>query len=185
MSRSCTWLFRHFLSARSVPRRRLVSQRTILLYLRGRTSRALSITTFKSTVPIKVSTPVLYQPIKDVEKMENYEARGTHPVTIGDRLDSRYQVIHKLGHGTYSTIWLARYGKLNRYVAVKVCTADSKSLEIDVLSKLSSPRLSSNIGRAMIPSVLDKWGSRLLGNQACQDEPFRCKERIMDRPLPA
>jgi serine/threonine protein kinase len=97
----------------------------------------------------------LYKPIEDVERIENYQAGGYHPVTIGDRLNDRYQVIHKLGHGTYSTIWLARDEKLNKYVAVKVCTADSKSLEIDVLSKLSSPRLSSNIGRDMIPSILN------------------------------
>jgi serine/threonine protein kinase len=100
---------------------------------------------------------ILYEPIEDVERMENYPAGGYQPVTIGDCLNDRYQVIHKLGHGTYSTIWLARDERLSRYVAVKVCTADSKSPENDVLSKLSNPRLSSKIGRAMIPSILDKF----------------------------
>lgn len=50
------------------------------------------------------STRVLYEPIEDVERMEYYQAGGYHLVTIGDRLNDRYRVIHKLGHGTYSTI---------------------------------------------------------------------------------
>jgi serine/threonine protein kinase len=53
-------------------------------------------------------TRVLYEPIEDVERMENYRAGGYHLVTVGDRLNDCYQIIHKLGHGTYSTIWLAR-----------------------------------------------------------------------------
>lgn len=36
------------------------------------------------------------------------------------------------------TIWLAQDQKLNRYVAVKMCTADSNPLKFGVLSDLSS-----------------------------------------------
>ncbi|KAJ6127416.1 kinase-like protein [Penicillium sp. IBT 18751x] len=101
------------------------------------------------------STRVLYEPIEDVEGMEYYQAGGYHPVTIVDRLDDRYRVVHKLGHGTYSTIWLARDERFHKYVAVKVCTADAKPHEIDILSKVSKP--SSDIGRAIIPSILDHF----------------------------
>lgn len=114
------------------------------------------------------STRVLYEPIEDVERMEYYQAGGYHPVTIGDRLNDRYRVIHKLGHGTYSTIWLARDERSHRYVAVKVCTADSKPPEIDVLSKLSKPHLLSDIGRTMIPSILDRFSVQgPNGNHVC------------------
>ncbi|KAL4932046.1 kinase-like domain-containing protein [Aspergillus undulatus] len=41
---------------------------------------------------------------------------------------------HKLGHGSYSTTWLAQDEISEKYVAVKVCTADSNPLEIDVIS---------------------------------------------------
>jgi hypothetical protein len=75
----------------------------------------------------------LYEPIEGVEKLESYRAGGYHTITIGDRIHSRYQVVQKLGHGTYSTIWLARDQKHNRYVAIKVCTADSNPLEFTVL----------------------------------------------------
>ncbi|RAH69458.1 kinase-like protein [Aspergillus aculeatinus CBS 121060] len=102
-------------------------------------------------------TRVLYEPIEDVERMEYYQPGGYHPVTIGDHLHGRYRVIHKLGHGTYSTIWLARDERSRIYVAVKVCTAYSKPPEIDVISELSQPPLLSDIGRTMIPSIFDKF----------------------------
>lgn len=72
---------------------------------------------------------VLYEPIEDVERMEYYKAGGYHPVTIGDRFHNRCQVVHKLGHGTYSTSWLVRDGESNRYVAVKAV------LQIQILSR--------------------------------------------------
>ncbi|CVK95263.1 related to dis1-suppressing protein kinase dsk1 [Fusarium mangiferae] len=54
------------------------------------------------------SSPVLYLPIEDVESLYGYSPGGYHPIDIGDRLASRYRVVHKLGHGSFSTIWLAR-----------------------------------------------------------------------------
>ena len=97
----------------------------------------------------------MYEPIEDVERMEYYRAGGYHPVTIGDRFHDRYRVVHKLGHGTYSTIWLARDEVSNRYVAVKFCTADSKPLENVVLSRLSQPQQSSGIDQDLIPTISD------------------------------
>ncbi|CDM37059.1 Protein kinase-like domain [Penicillium roqueforti FM164] len=53
------------------------------------------------------SSQHLYEPIEGVEKLESYRVGGYHSMTIGDHIHNRYQVVHKLGHGTYSTIWLA------------------------------------------------------------------------------
>ena len=44
----------------------------------------------------------------DVENPDRYRPGGYHPVHLGDVYDGRYKVIHKLGFGTYSTVWLAR-----------------------------------------------------------------------------
>ncbi|CAP93531.1 Pc16g08610 [Penicillium rubens Wisconsin 54-1255] len=101
----------------------------------------------------------IYEPIEEVEKLESYRAGGYHPITIGDHIHSRYQVVHKLGHGTYSTIWLARDQKHNRYVAIKVCTADSNPLEFSVVSDLSSSQQSSStsLGKTMIPLMIDRF----------------------------
>ncbi|KAJ5188447.1 hypothetical protein N7491_004772 [Penicillium cf. griseofulvum] len=102
---------------------------------------------------------------------------GYHPIAIGDQFHDRYRVVHKLGHGTYSTVWLAQDRKFKRYVAVKVCTADSNPRELDVLSELASPQQNQDtspgrtvipsqqtqgvsLGRAMIPSVLDTFNIR-------------------------
>ncbi|KAK2763354.1 hypothetical protein FQN54_009990 [Arachnomyces sp. PD_36] len=111
---------------------------------------------------------VLYEPIESVERMEYYQEGGYHPVEIGDRFHDRYRVVHKLGHGTYSTIWLARDEISNRYVAIKICTADSNPVETDILSQLSGPSKSSDVDTTMIPSILDRFN--ILGpngNHAC------------------
>lgn len=111
---------------------------------------------------------VLYEPIEPVERMEYYKDGGYHPVEIGDHFHDRYRVVHKLGHGTYSTIWLARDEISNRYVAIKICTADSDPLETNVLSQLSEPLKSSDIGTTMIPSILDRFNIQgPNGNHTC------------------
>jgi hypothetical protein len=125
-------------------------------YLRQQTSRAFPSTSIKSIVSTMDTTRALHEPIEDVERMEYCRTGGYHPVTIGDHFHNRYRVVHKLGHGTYSTILLARDDRSNKYVAVKVCTADWNPLEIDRLSKLSKS-LSYQTGEepCFLQSVID------------------------------
>ncbi|KAJ5966440.1 hypothetical protein N7481_013154 [Penicillium waksmanii] len=60
----------------------------------------------------------------DVENLEGYVPGGYHPALIGDTFSSgRYNIVHKLGFGGYSTIWLAWDTKRLRYVALKILTA--------------------------------------------------------------
>ena len=55
---------------------------------------------------------LVYIPETDVEDFEDYTIGGFHPILIGDTFqDGRCEVIHKLGYGGYSTIWLARDNK--------------------------------------------------------------------------
>ncbi|PYH76785.1 hypothetical protein BO82DRAFT_425296 [Aspergillus uvarum CBS 121591] len=108
MSKPCILLPRPLLSPGLLPRCGLFSKNANPLYLHGGSSRAFSLAMVKLTVPTINPTRVLYKPIEDVERMKYYQPGGYHPGTIGDRLHDRYRVIHKLGHGTYSTIWLAR-----------------------------------------------------------------------------
>lgn len=51
----------------------------------------------------------------------------------------RYQIVHKLGHGTFSTAWLALDQNSSTYVAVKVGTSDADKYEVGILSKLEWP----------------------------------------------
>lgn len=75
--------------------------------------------------------------VEDVERLEHYRPGGFHPIQIGDRFRDRYRIDHKLGYGSFSTIWLARDEQVPRYVAIKVCTADAvHQEEADTLSRL-------------------------------------------------
>ncbi|KAJ9211896.1 hypothetical protein DTO166G4_6548 [Paecilomyces variotii] len=150
------------------PHHFLVTDNAGLPYFHRQPSRAFSFTASKSTTPTTSTSRVLYEPIESVERMEYYQEGGYHPVEIGGHIHDRYHIVHKLGHGTYSTIWLARDEISNRYVAVKICTADSDPLETNILSQLSKSLKSSNIGTSMIPSILDRFNIQgPNGNHAC------------------
>lgn len=67
-----------------------------------------------------------YVQFPDVELVNNYRPGGFHPVHIGDTLgEGRYTVVHKLGHGTYSTVWLAKHSTTARYVSLKILAASA------------------------------------------------------------
>ncbi|KAM5463495.1 hypothetical protein MauCBS54593_007489 [Microsporum audouinii] len=96
-----------------------------------------------------------YRWIEDVEELERYQPGGYHPVSIGDVLAGRYQIEHKLGHGGFSTIWLARDIRYKKgYVALKINTADSSSQESEVLLALAQ---SDHPCRVMIPLIRDQF----------------------------
>lgn len=79
-----------------------------------------------------------YEYIEDVESLEDYQPGGYHPVHINDHLHGRHRVVHKLGHGTFSTTWLALDEQTSNYIAIKVGTADSDEREVTILSELKT-----------------------------------------------
>ena len=94
----------------------------------------------------------------DVENVELYRPGGFHPIHLGDTLsDGRYRIIHKLGHGGFSTVWLAREESQKRYVAIKIITAEASSdcSEIKILRHLE--RTSDHPGRKYVASILDHF----------------------------
>ncbi|RYP14493.1 hypothetical protein DL765_006329 [Monosporascus sp. GIB2] len=51
--------------------------------------------------------PAYIQPdLVDIENIECYRRGGFHPVTYGDMLAERFEVVSKLGHGGFATVWL-------------------------------------------------------------------------------
>ncbi|KAI1427203.1 kinase-like domain-containing protein [Xylaria sp. FL1777] len=97
-------------------------------------------------------TSFQYGYIEGVEDLEDYKPGGYHPIHIDDRLHQRYRIVHKLGHGTFSTVWLALDEQTSKYVAVKVGTADADSGEADILSKLAI-RAAAVTGRPVVDKV--------------------------------
>ncbi|RAH72029.1 kinase-like protein [Aspergillus aculeatinus CBS 121060] len=114
-----------------------------------------------------------YRLIEDVEDLHPYRPGGYLPLQVGGSLaDGRYQLVGKLGHGGYSTIWLARDCHAARYVAAKVLTADasSHSHEVRVLRSLGSAV--SRPGKEVLPPLLDEfWVAGCNGRHRCVVTP--------------
>ena len=69
----------------------------------------------------------------NIEEIEDYQPGGYHPISIGDTFDQgRYRILHKLGFGGSSTVWLARdqwEGKdRGRIATLKAMRADISSV---------------------------------------------------------
>ncbi|KAI0010066.1 kinase-like domain-containing protein [Xylariaceae sp. FL0662B] len=64
-----------------------------------------------------------------LEKIYDYEPGGHHPVQLGDLLNARYKVIHKLGSGGYANVWLCRdtSSAVSRYCALKIIMAEGST----------------------------------------------------------
>lgn len=100
----------------------------------------------------------LYEHIDDVERLDYYRQGGYHPIRIGDTFQDRYRIVHKLGYGSYSTIWLARDEQMAKYVAIKVGTADYGSKEVELLSRISARAVENReFGGNLIPTVLARF----------------------------
>jgi serine/threonine-protein kinase SRPK3 len=110
----------------------------------------------------------VYYLMDDVEELERYappnpsvEGRAGNycPILIGDIIQpssfsegnnpdtSMYRILHKLGFGSYSTVWLARDMERNKLVALKIMVADAPSApshhghvlgrDVEIYSKLA------------------------------------------------
>lgn len=82
-----------------------------------------------SHAPSNYSKPA-YAWHEAVEDIERYGPGGYHPVHLGDKLSAgRYEVIYKLGYGSYSTVWLCKDLQNQCYAALKVGVSDTGGAE--------------------------------------------------------
>ncbi|KAI1746024.1 serine protein kinase [Xylaria scruposa] len=64
------------------------------------------------------------------EWIEDYHPGGFHPVHPGETFNhGQYKIVRKLGEGSFSTAWLARDTKNERYVALKILMSDATGTE--------------------------------------------------------
>ena len=97
--------------------------------------------------------------LDNLEYVERYNEGGYHPVHLEDSLDGgRYHIVHKLGWGGSSTVWLARDEQIQRLVSLKILTAraskeDKESTMLGYLDR----RPGQDPGRGNIISITDKF----------------------------
>lgn len=94
------------------------------------------------------------------EFIGRYHPQGYHPVRLGDEYsDDRYCIIHKLGCGGYSTVWLARDRQQKRYAALKIILADetARTSESRSLRHLQHNKFPSTTGSKYISNLLDEF----------------------------
>ncbi|KAI0480860.1 kinase-like protein [Xylariaceae sp. FL0804] len=85
----------------------------------------------------------------ELEDVHQYRPGGFHPVHLGDILDGRFEVIHKLGQGAFGIVWLCLDTKSNKWHAVKVMRADHSSKDVE-------GRVLGRITKRMTPMQLRK-----------------------------
>lgn len=96
----------------------------------------------------------LSQGVGDTEDVEKYKPGGFHPVHLGDKYDDdRYRIVHKLGYGGFSTVWLARDENEKKWVALKIVHA-KHSVSVGEKCVLSR-RATSNLRASGAQSVAE------------------------------
>lgn len=98
----------------------------------------------------------------EIENYNGYRPGGYHPVHLGDILkDGRYTIIHKLGHGSFSTVWLVRDEAQGSLASLKILCADASKrtsgTELDVLRRLAA---GSGKGKQFVLRYLDSFYHR-------------------------
>ena len=87
-----------------------------------------------------------------MEDLCDYKLGGYHPVRVGDCFkEGRYQVLHKLGWGHFSTVWLGRDDQAGTLVALKIVKSakhytEAAEDEIRLLEKVRSQAASVRSG---------------------------------------
>jgi serine/threonine-protein kinase SRPK3 len=94
-------------------------------------------------------------PLDVIEDIEEYQPGGYHPISVGDTFDhGRFRVLHKLGFGGSSTVWLARdqreEGDRSRIVTLKAMRADVSSSKVP--SEIPELTISQKLRASLPPS---------------------------------
>ncbi|KAL3437126.1 kinase-like domain-containing protein [Aspergillus tetrazonus] len=93
------------------------------------------------------------------EDPDRYRIDGLHPLVIGDTLkNQRYKIVHKLGSGSFATVWLARDTLENKYVSIKILSADTPldCKELRILQMISNSPVAHK-GRDFVVQLLDHF----------------------------
>ncbi|KAF2110989.1 kinase-like domain-containing protein [Lophiotrema nucula] len=95
------------------------------------------------------------------EDLALYTPGGYHPVRINDRFrHGRYEILNKLGFGSFSTVWLARDHQNHCNVSIKVVVAnksDAQHGELEILDHIKANGDPQHPGRKHIMQLMESF----------------------------
>ncbi|KAL2201500.1 kinase-like domain-containing protein [Corynascus similis CBS 632.67] len=95
------------------------------------------------------------------EDISQYCAGGYHSVHLHDYFkDGRYEILDKLGFGSFSTVWLAKDHMNQRDVSIKIVVAngsETENHELEILQHVHANDLPSHPGRNSVMQLLDSF----------------------------
>jgi serine/threonine protein kinase len=110
---------------------------------------------------IIAGTTTRTQTVFGAEDPKMYHRQGLHPVHLGDTFVGRYTVVHKLGHGASSTIWLVEDTKTCSYASLKIISAAQSAsqscVELVVLRHLQDTFSEKEEGSRHVARMLDHF----------------------------
>ncbi|KAF7328011.1 Protein kinase [Mycena kentingensis (nom. inval.)] len=92
------------------------------------------------------------------EPLLRYKSGGLHPVHFGDTFhNGRYTVVHKLGYGASSTIWLVNDAQTNTFASLKIVAASKTVTELAILQHLTATHDPMEDGSQHVVQILDHF----------------------------
>lgn len=129
------------------------------------------------SVDTDVSQIDIYEPLSrynrsQFEALDRYSPGGFHPIDIGDRLGEkgRFHIVHKLGFGSSSTVWLCLEAGTQCYKAVKVIAANESALrchENAAIRSLVHSTEEQDVGSSLVVPEEDFWIDGPNGHHLC------------------
>src|ERR1700733_809505 len=106
-------------------------------------------------------------------KHQQISGRRLHPIPLNNTFaDGRYTVVHKLGFGTFSTVWLIHDDTVSKYLSLKILTAYASQSsedgshryhELEVLKHLRGRFDENENGNQYVVRMLDQFNHQLEG----------------------
>ncbi|XP_006463023.1 hypothetical protein AGABI2DRAFT_119833 [Agaricus bisporus var. bisporus H97] len=117
-----------------------------------------------------------------IENIEDYQPGGYHPIYVDDTFDhGRFRILHKLGFGGSSTVWLARDqregGERSTLVALKAMRADVSSSKAP--SEIPEPAISQKFESL---SLLPTLSSSIISSYKAQTVPIYSSYSLLLAP---
>jgi serine/threonine protein kinase len=124
-----------------------------------------------------------------IENVQRYRPGGYHPVHIGDTL-SKYTVLHKLGYGGFSTVWLVKRDRtpiqpivlgaaqppVTSFHALKILCSDvgdmAKNNEMAMLHPLGELGTYDHPNIVTLEDSFDISGPNMMASSAVSFSPF-------------